>query len=189
MAGATGVNSLSASVTFAAVRRCCIARSSTYTPRASTTTRKLRRRQSSSGSCRTSFTTPLMARRPQRLLPRAPMPKLPNMGLTRLRRGTTRKADVRIAKKNYLDEAELKKLNSLVSAYFDAAEFRAQTHEPTYMKDWLAHLDRLIVALDAPTLSGAGSVSHQQATARAESEYESIDRFWLSRQTRSREPT
>ena len=34
------------------------------------------------------------------------------------------------------------------------------------------HDDRLIVALDAPTLSGAGSVSHQEATARAESEYE-----------------
>ncbi len=97
--------------------------------------------------------------------------QLPNMGLTSFAGERPRKADVRIAK-NYLDEAELKKLNSLVSAYFDAAEFRAQTHEPTYMKDWLAHLDRLIVALDAPTLSGAGSVSHQEATARAESEYE-----------------
>ena len=74
--------------------------------------------------------------------------------------------------KNYLDEGELKKLNTLVSAYFDAAEFRAQGHEPTYMKDWLAHLDRLITAMDAPTLAGAGTVSHQQAVAKAEGEHE-----------------
>ncbi|MFA7267464.1 MAG: RhuM family protein, partial [Candidatus Nanopelagicales bacterium] len=95
---------------------------------------------------------------------------LPNMGLTTFPGERPRKADVRVAK-NYLDESELKKLNSLVSAYFDAAEFRAQNHEPTYMKDWLAHLDRLIVALDARTLDNAGSVSHQQAVARADGEY------------------
>lgn len=94
----------------------------------------------------------------------------PQMGLTNFAGDQPRKADVRIAK-NYLEEGELKKLNTLVSAYFDAAEFRAQNHEPTYMKDWLAHLDRLIVALDAPTLSNAGSVSQQQAVARADDEY------------------
>ncbi|MGC5166794.1 virulence RhuM family protein [Luteimicrobium sp. DT211] len=94
----------------------------------------------------------------------------PNMGLTSFAGARPRKADVGVAK-NYLDEAELKKLNTLVSAYFDAAEFRAQSHEPTYMKDWLAHLDRLIVAMDAPTLAGAGSVSHRAAVAQAEGEY------------------
>lgn len=59
----------------------------------------------------------------------------------------------------------------LVSAYFDAAEFRAQSHEPTHMRDWLTHLDRLIEAMDAPTLNSAGSVSHKQAAAKAEAEY------------------
>lgn len=95
----------------------------------------------------------------------------PNMGLTSFAGDRPRKSDVSVAK-NYLDESELKKLNTLVSAYFDAAEFRAQNHEPTYMKDWLAHLDRLITAMDAPTLTGAGSVSHKQAVAKAEGEYE-----------------
>jgi len=38
--------------------------------------------------------------------------------------------------------------------------------------DWLAHLDRLITAMDAPVLTSAGSVSHKQAVARAEGEYE-----------------
>jgi len=95
----------------------------------------------------------------------------PNMGLTTFAGQRPVKAEISVAK-NYLSETELKKLNTLVSAYFDAAEFRAQNHEPTYMKDWLAHLDRLIAAMDAPTLTGAGSVSHRQAIARAEGEYE-----------------
>lgn len=95
----------------------------------------------------------------------------PNMGLTSFAGQRPIKAEVTIAK-NYLSENELKKLNTLVSAYFDAAEFRAQNHEPTYMSDWLAHLDRLIAAMEAPTLQGAGSVSHKQAVAKAEGEYE-----------------
>lgn len=95
----------------------------------------------------------------------------PNMGLTAFRGESPNKSDVSIAK-NYLNENELKKLNTLVSAYFDAAEFRAQNHEPTSMKDWLTHLDRLITAMDAPTLSDAGSVSHKQAVAKAEQEYD-----------------
>ncbi|MCK1804157.1 virulence RhuM family protein [Brevibacterium sp. R8603A2] len=95
----------------------------------------------------------------------------PNMGLTSFAGQRPIKAEVTIAK-NYLSENELKKLNTLVSAYFDAAEFRAQNHEPTYMRDWLAHLDRLITAMEAPTLQGAGSVSHKQAVAKAEGEYE-----------------
>jgi hypothetical protein len=94
----------------------------------------------------------------------------PNMGLTTFPGQYPRKADVSIAK-NYLNEKELTRLNTLVSAYFDAAEFRAQSEVPTYMKDWLGHLDRLIVAMDAPTLSGPGSVSHDQAVKKAEGEY------------------
>lgn len=95
----------------------------------------------------------------------------PNMGLTTFAGERPRKADITVAK-NYLSEPELTKLNTLVSAYFDAAEFRAQNHVPTYMRDWLGHLDRLITAMEAPTLTGAGSVSYQQAVAKAESEYE-----------------
>lgn len=95
----------------------------------------------------------------------------PNMGLTSFAGERPRKSDVSLAK-NYLDENELTKLNTLVSAYFDAAEFRAQNREPTYMKDWLAHLDRLIEAMDAPVLKDAGSVSHRQAVAKAAHEYE-----------------
>lgn len=94
----------------------------------------------------------------------------PFMGLLSFSGNQPTKAETAIAK-NYLNENELKRLNTLVSAYFDAAEFRALKHEPTYMKDWLAHLDRLIVAMEAKHLEGAGSVSHQQAIYKAEVEF------------------
>ncbi|MCL2659163.1 MAG: virulence RhuM family protein [Acidobacteriaceae bacterium] len=94
----------------------------------------------------------------------------PFMGLLSFSGSLPTKADIAVAK-NYLDTGELRRLNTLVSAYFDSAEFRAQNHEPTYMKDWLAHLDRLIVAMEARTLEGTGRVSHQQAISKAESEY------------------
>jgi hypothetical protein len=94
----------------------------------------------------------------------------PFMGLLSFSGSLPTKADIAIAK-NYLNTSELRRLNALVSAYFDAAEFRAENHEPTYMQDWLAHLDRLIVAMEAKTLDGAGQVSHQQAISKAETEY------------------
>ncbi|MGK2956895.1 MAG: virulence RhuM family protein [Acidimicrobiales bacterium] len=94
----------------------------------------------------------------------------PFMGLLSFSGEQPTKTDITVAK-NYLNAGELKRLNTLVSAYFEAAEFRAQNHEPTYMKDWLAHLDRLIVAMEAKTLDDFGSVSHQQAITKAQAEY------------------
>jgi hypothetical protein len=94
----------------------------------------------------------------------------PFMGLLSFSGSQPTKAEVMVAK-NYLDSGEMKRLNTLVSAYFDAAEFRAESHQPTYMNDWLAQLDRLIVAMEAGTLDSAGSVSHKQAVTKAGDEY------------------
>lgn len=94
----------------------------------------------------------------------------PFMGMLSFSGNHPTKAEAAVAK-NYLDADELKRLNTLVSAYFDAAEFRAMNHEPTYMKDWLAHLEQLIVAMGGKTLQRAGKVSHQQALTHAEGEY------------------
>jgi len=94
----------------------------------------------------------------------------PFMGLLSFSGTQPTKAETTVAK-NYLNADELKRLNALVSAYFDAAEFRALNHEPTYMKDWLAHLEQLIAAMGGKALQGAGKVSHQQALAHAEAEY------------------
>ena len=80
-------------------------------------------------------------------------------------------ADARIAK-NYLNEDESKRLSVLVSAYFDAAEFRAMSHIPTYMADFLDQLDAVLkAATGADVLQNAGSVSHAKAMEKAESEY------------------
>lgn len=94
----------------------------------------------------------------------------PFMGLLSFNGAQPTRAEIAVAK-NYLDADELKRLNALVSAYFDAAEFRAMNREPTYMKDWLSHLEQLIAAMGGKTLQGAGSVSHQQALAHAEAEF------------------
>lgn len=94
----------------------------------------------------------------------------PFMGLLSFAGDQPTKAEAGNAK-NYLDANELKRLNTLVSAYFDAAEFRAMNHEPTYMKDWLAHLEQLIAAMGGKALQGAGKVSHQDALTHAEAEY------------------
>ena len=94
----------------------------------------------------------------------------PFMGLLSFSGQRPTKADVAVAK-NYLDEAELRRLNALVSAYFDAAEVRAEDHVPTYMRDWVGHLDRLLAAMERAVLNGAGRVSHDQALAKAEQEY------------------
>ena len=94
----------------------------------------------------------------------------PFMGLLSFSGTQPTKAEIAIAK-NYLDADELKRLNTLVSAYFDAAEFRALKREPTCMKDWLAHLEQLIAAMGGDTLLDAGSISHQQAIDHAGAEY------------------
>ena len=95
----------------------------------------------------------------------------PFMGLQAFKGKQVTLADVRVAK-NYLDENELKRLSVLVSAYFDAAEFRAMSRIPTYMADFLEQLDAVLKATTgADVLQGAGSVSHVQAMKKAEEEY------------------
>ena len=94
----------------------------------------------------------------------------PFMGLLTFSGGEVTRKDIGIAK-NYLTENELKKLNNIVSAYFDLAEVKAMNQEPMRMKDWIAQLDRLIQTFDGKLLDNAGAVSHEQAIQKAETEY------------------
>jgi hypothetical protein len=94
----------------------------------------------------------------------------PFMGLLTFSGGEVTRKDIGIAK-NYLAENELKKLNNIVSAYFDLAEVKAMNREPMRMKDWIVQLDRLIQTFDGKLLDNAGSVSHEQALQKAETEY------------------
>ena len=78
--------------------------------------------------------------------------------------------DVSIAK-NYLNEAELRVLNNLVSGYFDLAEINAIEHKPMYMSDYVEQLDAVLSSGGRKLLEDAGRVSHQQAIEKATDEY------------------
>lgn len=94
----------------------------------------------------------------------------PFMGLLTFSKGGVAKKDIAVAK-NYLTEKELKILNNLVSGYFDFAEIKAMKRKPMYMQDYIKQLDNILSATGEKLLSDAGSVSHEQAMDKAESEY------------------
>ena len=92
------------------------------------------------------------------------------MGLTSFKGADVTLEDVRIAK-NYLSEKELKKLNALVSAFFDMAEYQAENHNEMHMSDYVEQLDRTIQSVGEEVLEGAGKISHKKAMEKAEGEY------------------
>lgn len=103
----------------------------------------------------------------------------PFMGLRTFKGEMPVLSDVKVAK-NYLDENELKILNNLVSGYFDFAEVQAMRHNPMRMSDYIEHLDRVLSSTGEKLLEGAGTVSHNQAIAKAEQEYRKYQAETLS---------
>ncbi len=95
----------------------------------------------------------------------------PNMGLTSWTGSRPRKSDIGIAK-NYLKQDELEALNLIVSFYLDFAELQARSRKPMYMWDWITKLDDFFRLSDREILTHAGKISHDDAIAKAESEYE-----------------
>jgi len=101
----------------------------------------------------------------------------PHMGLMTWKNapdGRVIKSDVTIAK-NYLSEKEVESLNLLTTAFLDMAELRAQRHILMKMEDWKALLEQYLKVSDSDILPDAGSVSHEEAEAKALGEYE---KFW-----------
>lgn len=84
----------------------------------------------------------------------------PYVGMTNFKGSYVTEDDVKIAK-NYLSEAELQRLNLLVSQFLDYAEFQALEQVPMKMEDWVQALDDLIVRLRRKLLEGNGSVSRE----------------------------
>ncbi|HEL5028380.1 TPA: virulence RhuM family protein [Stenotrophomonas maltophilia] len=95
----------------------------------------------------------------------------PNMGLTTTRKGQVQKADVGVAK-NYLTEQEITELNRIVTMWLDFAEDQATRRKEVFLKDWTEKLDAFLSFNDRQVLVGAGKVSHKQAVAHAQGEYE-----------------
>jgi len=95
----------------------------------------------------------------------------PNMGLTTWKSGSVQKADVAVAK-NYLREGEIDALNRIVTMWLDYAEDQAQRRKEVFLKDWAEKLDAFLAFNERDVLDGAGKVSHAQATAHAQAQYE-----------------
>lgn len=95
----------------------------------------------------------------------------PYVGMTNFEGDYVTKEDVGIAK-NYLTEKELQTLNLLVARFLDFAELQALEERPMSMQDWVDALNREIVNSRRALLEGKGHISHKQAIAKAEAEFE-----------------
>lgn len=73
--------------------------------------------------------------------------------------------------KNYLDEKELRAMGQLVSGYLDFAERQAEREIPMTMEDWVKHLDGILTSTGENLLIGNGTISHNQAMDKAQTEY------------------
>ena len=101
----------------------------------------------------------------------------PHMGLMtwkNARDGRIIRSDVTIAK-NYLSEQEMESLNLLTTAFIDTAEDRARRHLVMKMADWKSLLERYLKLQERDIFPDAGSVTHEQAEAKALGEYE---KYW-----------
>lgn len=73
--------------------------------------------------------------------------------------------------KNYLDEKELRAMGQLVSGYLDFAERQAEREIPMTMEDWAKHLDGILTSTGENLLIGNGTICHNQAMDKAQTEY------------------
>ena len=73
--------------------------------------------------------------------------------------------------KNYLVEKELRAMGQLVSGYLDFAERQAEREQIMTMRDWAKHLDGILTSTGEQLLVGNGSISHEQAMKKAETEF------------------
>lgn len=92
------------------------------------------------------------------------------MGLTTFEGTQPTLRDAKIAK-NYLDEKELRIMGQLVSGYLDFAERQAEREITMTMQDWSKHLDGILTSTGEQLLIGNGSITHNQAMEKAETEY------------------
>lgn len=110
----------------------------------------------------------------------------PHMGLMTWKNapdGRVVKSDVTIAK-NYLSENEVEELNRLSNMFLDTAEDRAKRHVLMSMQDWKDLLGKFIQFNDRELMTGNGTITHEEAEAKAHAEYDKFriiqDQTYLS---------
>lgn len=82
--------------------------------------------------------------------------------------------------KNYLNDKELRAMGQLVSGYLDFAERQAEREIPMTMEDWAKHLDGILTSTGENLLIGNGTISHNQAMDKAQTEYKKYKAKTLS---------
>ncbi len=85
--------------------------------------------------------------------------------------GKIMKYDIGIAK-NYLNDQEIKKLESLTTLFLDYAEDMANEHNLMTMQKWIDVTDDLLKFRKKKILANSGNISHKQALDKANKEYE-----------------
>ena len=98
------------------------------------------------------------------------------MGLTNWKHapdGKILKSDALVAK-NYLNEAHIRELNRIVSAYLDLAENRAERGIATNMQEWIGFLNQFLELSQYPILQDKGRVSALEARLKAEQEIRNL---------------
>lgn len=96
-----------------------------------------------------------------------------NMGLQTWKNspdGRILKSDVAIAK-NYLSEKEIKRLERTVTGYFDYIEDLIERENSFTMQEFSTSVNEFLAFRKYQILADKGSISHQQAVEKAESEY------------------
>ncbi|MBR1623407.1 MAG: virulence RhuM family protein [Pseudobutyrivibrio sp.] len=101
------------------------------------------------------------------------------MGLTTFKGNQPTLSEAKIAK-NYLNEKELRAMGQIVSGYLDFAERQAERGQVMTMVDWANHLDNILTMSGEQLLKGNGTISHDQAMKKAESEYKKYKARTLS---------
>lgn len=69
---------------------------------------------------------------------------------------------------------EIDTLNRIVVMFLDQAEFRAQRRQDIKMRDWTAFLDQFLRQTELPVLSDAGKVTHEEALAWSNEQYDAF---------------
>ena len=97
-----------------------------------------------------------------------------NMGLTSWKnapKGRILKSDVSVAK-NYLNEAQIRKLERAVSGYFDYIEDLIERENTFTMEEFAQSVNEFLAFRKYDILKDKGKISHQKALEKANNEYE-----------------
>jgi hypothetical protein len=89
--------------------------------------------------------------------------------------GRVLKSDTTVAK-NYLDEADIKKLERAISAFFDYIEGIIERRNSFTMEGFAQSVDKFLSFNEYRILEGYGSVSRHQAEQKAFAEYEKFNK-------------